>query len=268
MPTASEQRPPDMARGSYLNRIAEPLRVGDPVLFSVPQASLEEARPRAASGRPEALRRAAVAPEPIAPGIAPPDAIPGALVPLSQVPVPSAEVAPPQTAGASDAAYAVAFPAQASAAALPVHAEPAPAGSAFSSAVAEPVGSLPPAAQVDQVPSTTPGSPAVPEPGARAVREFVEAPPGAMAAVRAAAPTDSASAVSLQPSPQAAAEPRPAAGAATPPRLHIGTIEVRSTAPQPQPPVPVPEAPPVAPPSTVRTPLARGYGWPFGLAQG
>ena len=35
------------AARSYLHRIAEPLRPGDPVLFAMPQASFEEARPPA-----------------------------------------------------------------------------------------------------------------------------------------------------------------------------------------------------------------------------
>jgi len=53
------------------------------------------------------------------------------------------------------------------------------------------------------------------------------------------------------------------------PRIHIGTIEVRTTpppAPQPSPPAaPVPTG---ASRDSASVPVSRGYGWRFGLSQG
>jgi hypothetical protein len=60
--------------------------------------------------------------------------------------------------------------------------------------------------------------------------------------------------------PAVAADPAPA------PRLYIGTIEVRATAPAPV--VATQPAVHVAPPRTDGGPLSRGYVWRFGLAQG
>jgi len=76
--------------------------------------------------------------------------------------------------------------------------------------------------------------------------------------------------------PVARAEPvTPARGLAAPdlapasgPRIHIGTVEVRTvSAPAPQPaPPPAPRSAPAAANGAAR--LASGYGWHFGLFQG
>jgi hypothetical protein len=54
--------------------------------------------------------------------------------------------------------------------------------------------------------------------------------------------------------------PPPAAAA---PRIHIGTVEVRSTAP-----APTPTPAHTAAPRSDAAPIARAYAWRFGLVQG
>jgi hypothetical protein len=58
----------------------------------------------------------------------------------------------------------------------------------------------------------------------------------------------------------------PPIAAADPPRLHIGTIEVRATPPQVPAPGPAPEKAASRPPAPGR--IGRAYAWRFGLAQG
>jgi hypothetical protein len=50
------------------------------------------------------------------------------------------------------------------------------------------------------------------------------------------------------------------------PRIHIGTVEVRSSAPPPAP-VQTPAAAHTAP-RTDAAPISRAYAWRFGLVQG
>jgi hypothetical protein len=57
----------------------------------------------------------------------------------------------------------------------------------------------------------------------------------------------------------------PASDSAAAPRIHIGTVEVRSTAPPPMR-APQPAAGTAARPEAA--PIARGYAWRFGLVQG
>jgi hypothetical protein len=53
-------------------------------------------------------------------------------------------------------------------------------------------------------------------------------------------------------------------GGPPPPRIHIGTVEVRAAPP----PVPVPQAAPRAASRPEAAPISRGYAWRFGLVQG
>jgi hypothetical protein len=57
----------------------------------------------------------------------------------------------------------------------------------------------------------------------------------------------------------------PASDSAPAPRIHIGTVEVRSTAP---PPMRAPQPASGAAPRPDAAPIARGYAWRFGLVQG
>jgi hypothetical protein len=266
-----------MARRSYLSRIAEPLRVGDPVLFAVPQAAPEEARPHILAGQPKALRRAVVGPERV-----PAEAgTPPRVAAMLQAPM----EAPMQVRGAPEGASLPIAPPSARepvAAAVPrrqmdpsaprVQPEAAPTALPFVPGAMRDMPSLPRHADVTAEPADAAGPdrslPSAPlqagttesfrgplrlEPAASSPQAAVAAPPQH--------PSEPA-AVAAQRSPVAST------ASAAPPRLHIGTIEVRSTTPQPPPSAPSPASGLATPGSAVRAPLARGYGWPFGLAQG
>ncbi len=187
-----------MARRSYLQRIAEPLRSGDPVMFAVPRPPPGEAR--AAAGMPS---------------------------PAPQAPATRwqtlARRAPAVTAASPDEAATRLF---------------------------------------------------VPEPTARAA-DGVAAPPSPLSASPLpGSPVRSATAfapetVAIAPPPAGEAPPPPISmsgnASVAPPRIHIGTVEVRSAAPAPPPPAAA--TAPVARRADVAT-IARGYAWRFGLIQG
>ena len=211
MPSASAAlrpaRPDAVARRSYLQRIAEPLRPGDPVLFAVPRPPPGEAR--AAVEMPPTPRPAA------------------ALHAPAHSPRAEARLAP---ATSPNAAH-----------------KPAPAEAAAESTLAPTEnaaasGELPPAsssARTSLQPAPAPREPA-PDMIARARLVTIE--------------------------PEAPGEPllsTSSSGSAPAPRIHIGTVEVRSAAP----PAPARPAARVLP-RTDAAPISRGYAWRFGLVQG
>lgn len=268
MPSASaafNPKRPDMARRTYLQRVAEPLRAGDPVLFAVPHAPPDEARPAAnpiitpASPRAAALsvsRRAE------------------ASLPITQPQAPSAQGQPrldaaPPAVSPEIAASGVQAPSERRSEdgqdpPLPVRLQPpAPTDRTrvdIVDAMRLPGEPLPSVATPDFI--STPDSGAV-EAAARSQAAASPAPrmrspePAAQPQARLDDPVHPA-----QPGPAttAARDPAPA------PRLHIGTIEVRASAPQ-APPMPQP-AVRAAPSRQDAAPLSRAYGWRFGLVQG
>jgi hypothetical protein len=200
-----------MARQSYLQRIAEPLRPRDPVLFAMPRPPQSEARaaaevPVAKPAAPASSRRASsrVVPNP-AP--APPNA--------ARTPAPEPVEAATETPAPTERTAAGVFIPPASMSARTAL-DPAPAP--------REIGSM---------------------------RDMIAAAMG----------------VTIGPEPPGGPPPSPlsmpSAGSAPAPRIHIGTVEVRSAAP---PPAPTP--PTAAAPRMDATPISRGYAWRFGLIQG
>jgi len=250
-----------MARRSYLQRIAEPLCAGDPVLFAVPHPAPDEARPaamnptlasgaassapllRRAPARADSLPAPVAASRPFLPqaraAVAPADAVANAM--------PDAAGTSAFQASSAERHAAAAEPGMRSApprSPEPVQApdeshEPAPAEDRVAGFVRQP-------------PSAT----------------FHAAPPSAAFEVAAASPhavgiAPSGTPDALQAEPAHRQPPSPAAttpntGSAAP-RIHIGTVEVRSAAP---PPAAARPAPPAA------APISRAYAWRFGLVQG
>jgi hypothetical protein len=225
--------PPDMARRSYFRRIAEPLTSGLPALFSVPRAAPDERRPPAASasaGTP-ALRRTASS-----------------------------------RSAASSPARAPRLPTDPAVEAVPTRSAPPPLtfdrslGAAPADPVADTV-SIRPAAAEDPVPTHSARLDWTEIPSATAAA-------GAISAADAIAPAEPGAVVlPLEPLATPPARLEPAS-----PRIHIGTVEVRTT-PQPLPPTVVQPPSPAVPHTPSPTsgnaaaPLARAYGWRFGLIQ-
>ena len=253
-----------MARRSYLQRIAEPLRANDPVLFALPHPAPDEARPAAmnpilASGAVSTtpmLRRAPAraisSPAPVAASGSSVPPAPAAVAPADAVAnaMPDAAGTPAFQASSAERHAAAAEPGMRSApprSPEPVQApdespKPAPAGHRVAGFVRQP----PPAT-------------------------FQAAPPSAAFEVAAAspgiAPSGTPDALQAEPArrqPPSPAAPMPNTGSAAP-RIHIGTVEVRSAAPPPAP-VPPPTAARSTPPAAA--PISRGYAWRFGLVQG
>ncbi len=310
MPAARSNLSRSYLPRSYLQRIAEPLRPGDPVLFAMPQASFEEARPPAlphgavlpvlsapsdASAPPVLRRKAArpVVPEarPVVPEARP--VMPGGLLPDTAAPVaiepqgspPAVAPRAPALGGpaaspdrfVSDAGNGVFAGQDRAADAPPGRSADAPtarsviareevrgsdAGPSAHAFAAD-------AGQLSSPPQAT-GAPALREaPRAteavprQAGLEQTAASPGGRQAARPAEPI----APATRP---VAGRPPEVTGAPVPPRIYIGTVEVRSAAP---PPAPVsqqaaPLAAPRGPAGAEGTPLARAYAWRFGLVQG
>lgn len=246
-----------MSRRNYLQRIAEPIQPGEPVLFAVPHPARNSARP--AANRPaDIIRRAPAFARAAGPAAAVSQQTPAASTP-------SLPVLPP-----------VAAPAAAAAEIAPVRmAADEPASERPSPAVE----ALPPASP-SFVPPTAP--PVAAEPLAATAR--VSEPPIAEVAVATAEHPDrqvareperassSARPVRLPadlPNRSVEAAGRPPAQVSAPPRIYIGTVEVRVIAPQPAP-TPVvaqPSAPSAAAPAP-RELISRGYGWRLGVGQG
>jgi len=284
-----------MARRSYLRRIVAPLTPGEPVLFPVPGPPPGEARPPARGGgtppdgaseaAKPALRRTparniaapaggqvrtqAQAADPAAlrtdgmPSPGPADAAPPAVPPVFGIPD---RGAPP--AGQPTAAEWIA----------PREAVP---DFALATRPAEPSfmtgATLESGAPVtfQAMPAIAPAAPNKAAP-ASATAVVAPTPPSAPAPMpvaatrvpRAAEPIAFAKPVPRpQPQPFAPAVAGPVADQAAPPRIHIGTIEVRTAPAAP----PQPAAPPPSPLSVAAAPpgaTARGYGWRYGLSQG
>jgi hypothetical protein len=290
------------AARSYLHRIAEPLRPGDPVLFAMPQASFEEARPPAQphgavlpawsaasdASAPPVLRRKALRPD--VPGERP--VTPAGLLPAMAPPVETApQSAPPAVAPrapalgrpaaspdrfVSDAGDGVFAGQDRAADAPPGRSADAPgarsviareglanAAGPSAHALAADAGQLSSPAQATGAPALR-AAPRVADASPRQVEpEPAAASPGVRQAARPAVPIAPATR-------QVAALPPAVSGAPAPPRIYIGTVEVRSAAPPPAP-VPQQAAPRAAPRGLAAaegTPLARAYAWRFGLVQG
>jgi hypothetical protein len=250
-----------MARRTYLQRMAEPLRAGDPVLFAVPRAPADEARPALTPATTPALSRGA-APVPRRGRVSEPIAQPPASIALRaaaepgyipRIPVPevTAPQVQPQSRPRNEPRQQEALP--------------------------------------DRVPPATSAEPPQVNPAAP-TRRFSEPTVPVTRREAASAPSNRAVETTVLDAPTA--RPRPSQHAAQPPakvqdpvrpeqrgpaaaavhesapapRLHIGTIEVRAAAP---PPSPMPQqATRGAPPRHDSVPLSRAYAWRFGLVQG
>jgi hypothetical protein len=208
-----------MARPTYLQRIAQPLRAGDPVLFALLRASSAESRaavetpaPRAPAPAKPLLPEGRAAPRAArAPDAAPPDETLRPLDTPAEMIVEAAAPAPREHTSLSDAPPPPSFTA-------PTPHEPTPARR-----------------DADRPLVTVAHTTSRPAPP--------RAPEASVSIVRAPS-TDSTVAA---------------------PRIHIGTVEVRSHTPPP-PPV---ARPPVAAARRADTPpISRGYAWHFGLIQG
>jgi hypothetical protein len=208
-----------MARRSYLQRIAQPLRAGDPVLFALPRAPSTESRaaveapaPRAPAPAKRLPPESRAAPRAArASDAAPPDETLRPLDAPTETTVEAAAPTPRQHTGLSDA-------------------PPPPS-------LIAPALSAPTAAQRDADPplatvAHTPHRPTAPR--------ILEAQVSVV-------------------------HPPSSDGTVAPPRIHIGTVEVRSHT-QPPPPVARPPAPAARRADT--PPISRGYAWHFGLIQG
>jgi hypothetical protein len=256
-----------MARRGYLQRIAAPLSPGEPVLFAVPGPAAEDARPTAP---------AAGAPASPAPALRRKPAARPAMAAAGQKSAPDAVIGPPQgepnftpaEAHQTPAPFADAPKDWASPPTAAPAARPLPAASAV-----EPGPKMLPAATPLAATGRAPLTQlALPDPSPVAL-----SPPQAAPAARR--PAEPLAAPALAPASPAPAAPGPASVSAAPPwpgppaeppRIHIGTIEIRTTTPPPAPAAP-PPAPTAAPAAAARAPSAsppRGYAWRFGLIQG
>jgi hypothetical protein len=281
-----------MSRRSYLQRIAQPAAPGDTVLFATPRAAPDEMRPQRAGGEPPASTSPhpaadrAVAPPTSPPRHAPTAAIARAAQPETQAPRPaSAEPvragAVRPLAGAPDRTIRRKSAAAKGAAAPRPHAEPkiflhAPIlstdvpGRNAAAIAPQPETASTFAAAVN---APEPDSPPIPPIAARAAPlhesafEPLRSDEPTVPPIHATAPPTAGP--SAPPAPGRSAPSAPSASAPT--RIHIGTIEVRS------PPAPAPIPPPAAPVAAsaaahalggAAAPVARGYGWRFGLSQG
>lgn len=263
-----------MTRRSYLQRIAQPLRPGDPVLFALPQAPAAERRP--AAGLPTS--RPAGPPTAPAPRLRPPGdagAAETVVVPADERATPSQDVILPADP------IAAAPPSDASAPRMPAVQRPR-------STLASETHRTPPAraAQPEAPPREPPAfalaaTRAVAR-GERGPEVRIEPPASSPASAAASAHPAAAMPASAEASaprvapvarePESFPDARPpartamsATDAAPAPRVHIGTVEVRSAAPT-LPPRATQRA--AAAPRTDAAPIARGYAWRFGLVQG
>lgn len=256
-----------MAGRSYLQRIAEPLRRGDPVLFAIPSATPDEARPFA-TARAAPITTASSAPvvrrKPLA--VAPP---------VASAPAPAAlasSSAPLSAADASVIEEQVATPpvSVSRAQAIPLDMDHAPEHPAppLVPPTAEPADRVPfeqvassPIAAADietgySQQETIPGSHPASQEVAPAVAPGATQQTSPMTMTTSTEPPLSDAPSSPQYSPRATAAP---------PRIYIGTVEVHAVAPSPP---TTPDPAPVAAPSVPSAPISRGYGWRFGLVQG
>jgi hypothetical protein len=272
-----------MARRSYLQRIAEPLRARDPVLFAVRGAGPDEARPAVASAVSDAG--------------APANALAGRGAPARASSASAPSVAPPLATAAPlprNATRTGAAPAPIGPANPIVEPTPGPPRSPMAAAAADlphtgpPIIAATPETDIRQssshadsfgeaghgMPEFAPITPAAAQADRRppALRRLASSPPAAAQAPGSARPPEAEQRedIALEPMivrlPPAAASTRAAGPGTTAPRIHIGTVEVRSAAP-PSAPVPPPAAAPAAPRADAG-PITRAYAWRFGLVQG
>jgi hypothetical protein len=276
-----------MARPSYLQRIASPLAAGEPVLVPVPGPAPGEGRPAARGGgtAPDVAPEAAkpTLPRASARNIAGPAAGPvptqaqagaptAVLVAGALPPTRPADAAPQPLPGQQTVAEWIAprdavqdFPLARRPVAPSVTAGPTLEWGAPVKFRAMPA--IAPAPQNQMAPAPAKATMAQSHASTLAITPGV-----AVTAPRAAEPTGFAEpAPWARPQAQASgpAAAAPVADPAAPPRIHIGTIEVRTSPapaapPQPAPPLPSSLNAPAAPPGAA----GRGYGWRYGLSQG
>jgi hypothetical protein len=259
-----------MPRRSYLHRIAEPLSPGDPVLFAVPRPPPEEARaasemqtptPAAPSRAPTLRRRASASAAPAATATT-------QHATAAPVATGAASFVPSPRASASDQPIAAAPP-------VPLSTQPPPIAGERTTRITPPAAPAPDEATERQhgptgqrVVESASASPLV-LPGDAAPRDLVSISAVSDPPPKTVAPTARTMPVVPDPfdEPQPARLPTPG-GRATP-RIHIGTVEVRSATPAlPQaPPPPAPRAAPASPRGDTAS-ISRGYAWRFGLVQG
>jgi hypothetical protein len=280
---ASRRKRPEMARRSYLQRIAEPLRAGEPVLFAVPGAGPEDARPATASAvvesgvasNPSTLRRAADrATSPSA--VAKPERAtqivqtPRAVASSTAVDVNPAQVSMPSTAGPIAPAQSREFHTPVA----PLETEAfAPLSPQARSAVAATTRTVvtervaadfidsEPLSSAEVVPPAVADA-SIDSPSAGEAQTRRDTDPS----LRQVSPAEiDFEPISRQPPPLAVSKPRLRADTASP-RIHIGTVEVRSAAPPPTPAQASTAA--HAASRTDATPISRAYAWRFGLVQG
>ncbi len=277
----------EMARRRYLQRIAAPIAPGEPVLFPVPTPAAEDARPAVPARKPPASPAAAPSAGP--PGVvrrkqaargeisaAAQKSLPAAntIAPRNE-PDPAPPAAPPPAAAPGQSHQAPAGNAEppedwaawpAPAAAAPAAAAPAAAASAveFPSATASRATSGPIFNGDSFIAPSGAADLGAADSGAAVMAPGHAAPDAAWPAERIPAPMTRRFAPPL-PSEDAA----PAGPQAEPPRIHIGTIEIRTTTPPaPAAPPPTQVAPPPAAPRATTASPPRGYAWRFGLIQG
>lgn len=270
-----------MARRSYLARLARPLTIADPVVWSMPRASTDEARPTARAARPRLEAPA----DPISvPSPGEPTAVGQARSDRSPAPLRSPTPAPARLAKMGATTPGAGANAPGTRSTTPKPARPAPTGAPIvGHARPDPVTRMERPApdraaprvgqsDVEAAPQVThePGAVGWPEISHIEPGPSVPSPVDALATARRieAAQTHDRLTASA-PEPQSRS-PRPDAPA-TPSqerqtRLHIGAIEIRVT--RPPTPAPAPPAPAIvhAPPAA-SAPLARAYTSRFGLAQ-
>jgi hypothetical protein len=269
-----------MAGRSYLSRIARPLTAADPVVWSTPRASIDEARPIAPAARPASARPAdpsALPPQP--------DAVAAGPVRSDRSPPPTSSArVPPPILGMGSSRLGIGETAPSVGATAPDPVRPAPTRPPIvRRARPHPVKNMDGPAPDGPVSRRGPPDFEVAPPAslrpvtldAPATRHTDPGPsfPGSSDAPATAYPIEAtethdrpaASAPESQPrAPRRDAPPtRPPEGAT---RLHIGAIEIRVTRPPPPATTPptriIVQAPPAAPAR-----LARTYASRFGLAQ-
>ena len=280
-----------MARRSYLARVAQPLTAADPAVWSMPRAAMDEARP--------SIRVSAPLPSRTSPPVATPKpAIAGAAVPEEAAPKPqSAASNPPAphfaprfrtTPDGLDFADMVRPEDEntlepAARVGPPTHPTPVEARNALEPAAApvrSPSLSTPAGASKGrfQAPTITAPKAGTPksvdgEASANTAAKSLDMTKR-LAAINEVAPRPSgaprenaARAASSGESPSASRSALiVASGREAPPRLHIGSIEIRMLQP-PSPAAPTPVLVQAAAPAPAPAPLARPYASRFGLAQ-
>jgi hypothetical protein len=249
-----------MAARSYLSRIAQPLTAADPLLWSVPQPASEEARPSIEATPTAALRRS--------PATASPTSKPAKAAP-----------APPTPTSTADAAPADGF--------LAPSKTHLPASEDRNEAVRPLITPTEWPQMDDAAPAPTALAPTAPAPGLRpgplSFKAADDTPPSVAQGAPIPAPAADARAVDRRenlveapwPDRREMAHPSsdrgpmgPPAPRAEGPRLHIGAIEVRASAPPA--PITQPQGPPAraAAPAAASARIGRAYAWRFGLVQG